>query len=76
MKNGPNSSKDDNKGAGTGSKKAKRYYVGKVFHYIKDITNGPYKTINEAIQAAEPGGIILVSQGRYMESLVITLISL
>ena len=37
-----------------------------------DMASGPYKTINEAIAAAEPGGIILVKQGKYNESLVIT----
>ncbi len=38
---------------------------------MADLVNGPYKTITEAMAAAEPGGIILVSQGKYLESLVI-----
>ena len=55
-------------------KKAQRYYVG-TSCYIRciriDIENGPYKTISAAIEAAEPGGIILVGQGKYAESIVI-----
>jgi len=45
-----------------------------MIYITKDAINGPYKTINEAIEAAEPGGMILISQGRYVESLVITFI--
>lgn len=47
-----------------------------IFCMRKDAVSGPYKTINEAIEAAEPGGMILISQGKYMESLMITLILL
>ncbi len=71
--------KADDQPAGLSRKKAPRYFVGTIFIWlarshtkIKDMVNGPYKTINEAIAAAEPGGIILVNQGKYAESLIIT----
>lgn len=43
-----------------------------IFSITEDAVSGPYKTIGEAIEAAEPGGMILISQGKYMESLAIT----
>lgn len=37
----------------------------------KDPENGPYKTIQEAINAANPGGVIKISPGLYSDNLVI-----
>ena len=36
-----------------------------------DPENGPYKTIQEAIDAAEPGNVIKISPGLYNNGLVI-----
>ena len=39
-------------------------------HIDSDV--GPYKTIAEAIQAAEPGSVIKLAPGVYTENIVIT----
>lgn len=39
--------------------------------YIVDAESGPYKTIQEAIGAAEPGSVIKVAPGLYSDNLII-----
>lgn len=42
------------------------------FQCILDAESGPYKTIQEAIDAAEPGSVIKVAPGLYSDNLTIT----
>lgn len=37
--------------------------------YIVDSESGPYKTIQEAVQAAEPGSIIRIAPGLYSSNI-------
>jgi len=43
----------------------------KQIDYIVDQENGPFFSINEALQAATPGATILVNSGLYVESLIV-----
>ena len=43
---------------------------------ILDAESGPYKTIQEAIDAAEPGSVIKVAPGLYSDNLTITFLDL
>jgi len=40
-------------------------------NWVVDPENGPYKTIQDAIDAAEPGGVIKIAPGLYSDNLVI-----
>ena len=46
------------------------------FPMILDAESGPYKTIQEAIDAAEPGSVIKVAPGLYSDNLTITFLDL
>lgn len=40
--------------------------------YIVDAESGPYKTIQEAVEAADQGSVIKVAPGLYSDNLIIT----
>lgn len=40
-------------------------------NWTVDPENGPYKTIQDAIDAAEPGGVIKIAPGLYSDNIVI-----
>ena len=46
-------------------------YFKKSMNLEVDLQNGPYKKIQEAIDAATPGSTIIINQGLYVENLMI-----
>ena len=53
------------------NKKRKLKYIKKNEFVIIDSESGPYKTIQEAVEQAEPGSIIKIAPGLYSDNIYI-----